>query len=533
MSSLIAHAALPFVARRAVAIPPPLRRRFWITVVLCACAPDLDWLGAMFQLPATSLWAHRGLTHSLVAALVLALSAGLLGFRGLTWGSRLWWQVVAFLFAATAAHGLVDAMTFGDPGVALFAPFDRTRYFLPFQPLPVCPLGVDEYFSRWGLFTLLNELLYLLGPALLIATWIGAWAGDPDSRPETFKRLSLGAAVWGIAVVFLRTLAPEIAIPERPRILRDLAPDRNDPDSDDNPARIPLDLLPDQHLVTRLDDLRARHLFDRELVPSQPPWSSSFFPWWYGGEAGRWQESRAVLVARTLVGMQPPSEAEARRWFAAADAGQPEAIARLFTLAPTEKIDLANGDFAFPLTSATLERTHNGQPRYWYGRCNGIASAAMEQPEPFRVVEVIGREGQRLRFHPNDVKALLAAAYYRTSFVRLLGGRCGTVAFDSGAECSMNPGGLVLALANVLGLGGKSFMIDALPTPANRSRRGGEPDDSAGRAAPLGGRGDRAHARWAGDDPARRRDRADAQLHHPLLFARRRARPGLPRRHPL
>src|SRR5215831_7502105 len=49
----------------------------------------------------------------------------------------------AYLFLATASHGVLDAMTNGGLGVAFFSPFDTTRYFLPWRPIRVSP-------SRFG-----------------------------------------------------------------------------------------------------------------------------------------------------------------------------------------------------------------------------------------------------------------------------------------------------------------------------------------------------------------------------------------------
>jgi hypothetical protein len=197
--------------------------------------------------------------------------------------------------------------------------------------------------------------------------------------------------------------------------------------------------------------------------------------------AGRWQENRLRLIGRTLFGFAPPAEAEARGWLAAAAAGDAAAQARLFTLAPAEKVDLAHADFTFPLTRHGLAVTHNGHPRFWHGLCNGISAAAMVQPEPFRVVEVINPDGQRIRFHPNDVKALLAVAYYWTETMIPLGGECHLVSFDSARVCSMNPAVLVLALANRLGLARRTFMMDIIPTPQSQFY-----DVASARIHPLG-----------------------------------------------
>jgi hypothetical protein len=261
--------------------------------------------------------------------------------------------------------------------------------------------------------------------------------------------------------MYARASLPGLFTSALPRVVRDTRQPKYE-----DPSRIPHDDLPGGRLVTRLDELQALQLFDRPLKADRALWSSTFFPSWYGGEAGRWQEGRLRLIGRTLFGTQPPKAAEAQAWLDAAAAGDAAAAHRLFTLAPTEKIDLAYGDLTFPRTWATLEWTHDGSPRYWYGRCNGIATAAMYHPEPFRVVEVIGRNGYRLRFHPNDIKALLATAYTMPRDAVQLGTNCRVVSLDPGATCGMNPAGLVLSVLNRLGLAHQTFLIDTLPTPA-------------------------------------------------------------------
>jgi hypothetical protein len=171
-----------------------------------------------------------------------------------------------------------------------------------------------------------------------------------------------------------------------------------------------------------------------------------------------------------LTGFPPPTESEARGWIAAATKGDATAKERLFTLAPTEKVDVALARWDFPATKQALALSHNkpGTPRYWAGRCNGIAGAAMQYPEPFRVVDVIGKDGTHVSFHPNDVKALLSIAYDGPEVELIIGRMCTEVSFDAGAECSMNPALLVLALANRIGMGKKSLLVDALPTVAKQ-----------------------------------------------------------------
>jgi inner membrane protein len=79
----------------------------------------------------------------------------------------------AYLFMATASHGLLDAMTKGGLGVAFFSPFDNTRYFLPWRPILVSPISVTRFFTPRGFAIAQNEFLWIWIPAILLAS--GAW----------------------------------------------------------------------------------------------------------------------------------------------------------------------------------------------------------------------------------------------------------------------------------------------------------------------------------------------------------------------
>ena len=60
-------------------------------------------------------------------------------------------------------------MTTGGLGVAFFAPFDDTRYFFPWRPIPVSPIGVRRFFGERGLAVLAGELLWVWLPAAAVA----------------------------------------------------------------------------------------------------------------------------------------------------------------------------------------------------------------------------------------------------------------------------------------------------------------------------------------------------------------------------
>jgi inner membrane protein len=59
-------------------------------------------------------------------------------------------------------------MTDGGLGIAFFAPFDNTRYFFPFHPIKVSPIGLS-FFSARGLDVIWSELLWVCIPATIIA----------------------------------------------------------------------------------------------------------------------------------------------------------------------------------------------------------------------------------------------------------------------------------------------------------------------------------------------------------------------------
>lgn len=111
---------------------------------------------------------HRGLTHSLSVAFVLRLVVVRVWFREAQTWSRMWGILIAHFFLVTASHGMLDAMTDGGLGVAFFAPFDNSRYFFPWRPVQVSPIGITPFFSRYGLDVLISELMRIGVPVGVI-----------------------------------------------------------------------------------------------------------------------------------------------------------------------------------------------------------------------------------------------------------------------------------------------------------------------------------------------------------------------------
>ena len=135
--------------------------------IFCSIFPDADVIGFKFGIAYESFWGHRGFSHSLLFAGLLSVFLVLIFYR--KW-KKSWSKVLVFLylFICTASHGLLDALTSGGRGVAFFSPWDNTRYFLPYRPIQVSPLGVENFFSEWGWRVIQSELVWIGIPCLVI-----------------------------------------------------------------------------------------------------------------------------------------------------------------------------------------------------------------------------------------------------------------------------------------------------------------------------------------------------------------------------
>jgi len=112
---------------------PGTPKRVLVVGTFCSVIPDIDVLGFRFGIHYGNFWGHRGFTHSLLFAALLASAVMLPAFRQASPGlERL--PMWIYFFLATASHGFLDAMTDGGLGVAFFSPFDNRRYFLPWTP---------------------------------------------------------------------------------------------------------------------------------------------------------------------------------------------------------------------------------------------------------------------------------------------------------------------------------------------------------------------------------------------------------------
>jgi inner membrane protein len=170
MPTVITHTVIAGIAG-ATFTKSPMPLRFWIINVLCSIIPDADIIGFRFNIRYEDFFGHRGFFHSIFFAFVLSVCFALLFFRNYGLFSAKWWRYVLFFFAVGTSHGILDAFTDGGLGIALFSPFDNARYFSPWTPIKVSPIGLRSFFSHWGLKVMICEITYIWLPLLFIYIW--------------------------------------------------------------------------------------------------------------------------------------------------------------------------------------------------------------------------------------------------------------------------------------------------------------------------------------------------------------------------
>ena len=158
MASLL-HIAVGAAAGRLHAGRPSLR---WaLAFAGLSMLPDADVLAFSLGIPYDHPFGHRGASHSLAFAalcggVALALARGRV-------------RTAALVALTVASHPLLDALTSGGLGVALWWPASPERVFAPWRPIPVAPLGLD-FLSPRGLQVMVAEALPSL-PLFAIGLW--------------------------------------------------------------------------------------------------------------------------------------------------------------------------------------------------------------------------------------------------------------------------------------------------------------------------------------------------------------------------
>ena len=158
MPTILSHPAVP------LAIGYGLRSgaisgRLLLAGVAASIVPDLDVYISHYW----SAIAHRGITHTPVAAVLGALCAALIAPALRT--TRI--KAFLFVFACLLSHPLLDMCTNGGSGIPLWWPVNDERYFFPWTPIEVSPLGIRRFFSERGMEVLSSEVVWVWVPAVI------------------------------------------------------------------------------------------------------------------------------------------------------------------------------------------------------------------------------------------------------------------------------------------------------------------------------------------------------------------------------
>jgi inner membrane protein len=173
MATLLTH-ALVGASLATLAPPGPYRGRFALALAAAAMAPDLDVVAFRFGLPYGHPLGHRGLSHSLLFAAGLAAAAMPLLSPLAQGHPQRRAALSALLFAATASHGVLDAMTDAGRGIGFFLPFTTERYFLPFRPLRTSPIGLARFLAGDVAGILASEARWVWLPCAVLVGAVGA-----------------------------------------------------------------------------------------------------------------------------------------------------------------------------------------------------------------------------------------------------------------------------------------------------------------------------------------------------------------------
>lgn len=164
MPTIFSHAIFASAVGKA-ATPKFVPLRFWMLTALCAMLPDADVLGFSLGVRYGSILGHRGLTHSIAFAALVGVITGAICHHRM--GSHSFGKLAFYFALITVSHPLLDMLTNGGLGVALFAPLSAKRYFFPWRPIEVSPIGVG-FLSQRGWSVLVSEMIWVWLPAFVV-----------------------------------------------------------------------------------------------------------------------------------------------------------------------------------------------------------------------------------------------------------------------------------------------------------------------------------------------------------------------------
>lgn len=168
MATILTHPLIPIAVRFGLG-RDVVSNRLLFVAALATILPDGDVIAFYYDIPYSSQWGHRGFTHSFAFAAALGgLAVVARDYLGASARLAFW-----FVAISCATHPLLDAMTDGGLGSAFFWPLSDSRYFLPWQPIEVSPIGISRFLSARGRCVLMSEAVWIWLPLALVTA--GIW----------------------------------------------------------------------------------------------------------------------------------------------------------------------------------------------------------------------------------------------------------------------------------------------------------------------------------------------------------------------
>lgn len=210
--------------------------------------------------------------------------------------------------------------------------------------------------------------------------------------------------------------------------------------------------------IVNVVELDERGLSQASL--SHSSWSYNSFPIYRGGLANRFSDERFNEL---------PSWREKYRYYQENKTQNVISRGQIRLLSPIEKYELFIGNIDFSLTENEWKegvevRRAYGRIPTWFGSCHGTAPATIRHIRPAKSIIVPSYNGfEKIVFTPSDIKALLAFAWSKNGgHSAMIGTRCEYSSRTYSESCyDTNPGSFHLAVSNLIGLHGKSLIIDA------------------------------------------------------------------------
>ena len=183
-------------ASLSVALPRGLRGLPATTAcAFLAASPDLDIVGFFLGVPYSNTFGHRGITHGLPFATLVAAGVVLLAIGAGRVARKQSVHLFLGLAVIVGSHGILDMATNGGLGVGLLIPFQGDRLFLPFRPIEVSPISPSRFLTD-GFPVIVTELLWVWMPCITAVILIRStrdhlWVEKQNGTPEGSRKIKL------------------------------------------------------------------------------------------------------------------------------------------------------------------------------------------------------------------------------------------------------------------------------------------------------------------------------------------------------